>query len=47
MNLKTALDIIPEDADSAGKTWAVEDALEFFIFGTATKSAWPKGQQCE
>jgi hypothetical protein len=47
VNLKTALDAIPATATSPGLAWGVKDALEFFVFGKATKPAWPKSQTCE
>jgi hypothetical protein len=39
VNLKTALDAIPATATSPGLAWSVKDALEFFVFGKATKPA--------
>jgi hypothetical protein len=46
VNLKTALDAIPATATSPGLAWGVKNALEFFVFGKATKPAWPKNQEC-
>jgi hypothetical protein len=45
VNLKRALDAIPTTANAPGTAWTVEEALEFFVFRKATKSAWPKNAQ--